>query len=235
MLPENMNKGPATDIKVRVKFSKTGSLKFISHLDLNRTMQSVFIRSKLPFWYTEGFNPHPRVAFTPPLSVGVSSLTEFMDFKMVAEVPPQEIIDKLNASFPKGLRAIECYAPASHFRDIKWSLYEIKFELMHDIPEDICQRAEEIFGADEIIIEKFSKKGEPKQVNIAQGIRFCNAVIDGNILTVNVKLSCDEFAFVNPKYIGETLAKAMPEIFADAEEESCRAAVYLEDGETLFK
>lgn len=234
MLPENMNKGPKTDIKVRVKFSKTGSLKFISHLDLNRTMQSVFLRSKLPVWYTEGFNPHPRAAFSPPLSVGVSSLTEFVDFKMVEEVPAEQIVEKLNAAFPKGLRAVACYTPASHFRDIKWSLYEIKFELMNGVPADICEKAKAALTADEIIIEKFSKKGEPKQVNIAQGLRFCDASVEGNILTVHAKLSCDEFTFVNPKYIGETLAKAMPEAFAGAEDEVCRMEVYLEDGETLF-
>ena len=87
MVPESMNKGPKPQKSVRVKFTKTGSLKFISHLDLNRTMQEVIVRSKLPVWYSEGFNPHPRIVFSPPLSVGVSSLTEFMDFKLVEEVP----------------------------------------------------------------------------------------------------------------------------------------------------
>ena len=226
MLPESVN-AVKTDIKVRVKFSKTGSLKFISHLDLNRTMQSAFLRSKLPVWYSEGFNPHPRVAFTPPLSVGVSSLTEFMDFKMVEEVAPEMIVERLNASFPTGLRASLCYAPKAHFR-------EIKFELSGKSPEDIEEKTKVALSADEIFIEKYSKKGEPKVVNIAQGIRFCSSSLDGNVFTVNVKLSCDEMAFVNPKYIAEVLEKAMPECFAGAENEVCRMEVYLADGETLF-
>ena len=50
-----------------------------------------------------------------------------------------------------------------------------------------------------------------------------------------MKLSCDTENFVNPKYIGETLAAAMPELFAGAEEETCRMEVYLADGETLFE
>lgn len=230
MLPEN-----AVNIKVRVKFSKTGSLKFISHLDLQRTMQSSFLRSKLPIWYSEGFNPHPKVVFSPPLSVGVSSLTEFVDFKMVEEVSAEEIIEKLNASFPKGLRAYACYAPAARFCDIKWGLYEIKYELCGEAPADICQKTEAALTAKEITVEKFSKKTGPKTVNIADGIRFCSADIDGNVLTVRAKLSCDDLAFVNPKYVGETLAKAMPELFEGAEEETCRMEVYLDDGETLFR
>jgi radical SAM-linked protein len=225
----------AVNIKVRIKFSKTGSLKFISHLDLQRTMQSSFLRSKLPIYYSEGFNPHPKVVFSPPLSVGVSSLTEFVDVKMLENVSFGEIMEKLNASFPKGLRAHECYTPETKFNDVKWGLYEIKYELVGEIPADICEKAKTALTAEEINVEKFSKKTGAKTVNIAGGVRFCSAELEGNILTVRTKLSCDDATFVNPKYVSETLACAMPEAFACAEEEVCRMEVYLADGETLFK
>ena len=230
MLSEN-----AVNLKIRIKFSKTGSLKFISHLDLQRTMQSSFLRSKLPIYYSEGFNPHPKVVFTPPLSVGVSSLTEFVDVKMVADVSAEEIMEKLNASFPKGLCALECYEPKAKFSDIKWGLYEIIFELPAEVPADICEKAKDALTKDEINVTKFSKKGEEKHVNIAGGIRFVGAELKDGLLFVRAKLSCDTENFVNPKYIGETLAAAMPEVFAGAEEETCRMEVYLADGETLFK
>lgn len=230
MLPEN-----AVNIKIRIKFSKTGSLKFISHLDLQRTMQSSFLRSKLPIYYSEGFNPHPKVVFTPPLSVGVSSLTEFVDVKMLADVSPEEIMEKLNASFPRGLCALECYTPAAKFTDIKWGLYEVNFELAGDIPADICEKAEAALTAEEIIVEKTNKKGEVKRVNIAEGIRFGTASLEGGVLRITANLSCDDASFVNPKYIGEVLSSAMPEVFAGAEEQTCRVAVYLADGKTLFR
>ena len=229
-MPEN-----AVNLKIRIKFSKTGSLKFISHLDLQRTMQSSFLRSKLPIYFSEGFSPHPKVVFTPPLSVGVSSLTEFVDVKMVAEVSTEEIMEKLNASFPKGLAALSVYEPKFKFSDIKWGLYEIKFESCAPISEDICEKIREALSAEEIYIEKFSKKGEAKRVNIAGGIRFKGAEVQDGVICVRAKLSCDTENFVNPKYIGETLAAAMPEIFAGAEEETCRMEVYLADGETLFE
>jgi radical SAM-linked protein len=198
-------------------------------------MQSSFLRSKLPIWYSEGFNPHPKVVFSPPLSVGVSSLTEFVDFKMVSEVPGEEIVERLNASFPKGLRAHACYAPAAHFNDIKWGLYEIKYELCGDIPADICEKAAEALSAEQIMVEKVSKKTGARIVNIAEGIRFCGAELCGAVLCVRAKLSCDDATFVNPRYVSEILAAAMPEVFANAEEEVCRMEVYLEDGETLFE
>ena len=154
---------------------------------------------------------------------------------MLENVSAEEILEKLNASFPKGLRALECYEPKTKFSDIKWGLYGVGFELRGEAPEDICQKVQAVLSADEIMIEKFSKKGEAKRVNIAEGLRFVDAKLDGGVLFVRAKLSCDTDNFVNPKYIGETLSAAMPELFAGAEEETCRMEVYLADGETLFE
>ncbi len=234
MVPESMNKGPKPQKSVRVKFTKTGSLKFISHLDLNRTMQEVIVRSKLPVWYSEGFNPHPRIVFSPPLSVGVSSLTEFMDFKLVEEVPENEIVERLNSAFPKGLAALSCYVPETRFSDIKWGLYEIKY-YVENIPDDISSRVKSVLTADSIIVEKKTKSGDAKSVDISSGIRDVDAELcEDKTLKVSVKLSCGENSFVNPRFISETLIKKIPEVFYDVEETVCRVAVYTENGETLF-
>ena len=123
--------------KIRVEFSKTGALKFISHLDLNRTVQTAFLRSKLPIWYTQGFNPHPKTVFSPPLSVGVSSECEFMDFRMNEAVDPEEVVRRLNAVFPEGLRAIAAYEPTSSFSQIAWAEYEIAFVCSNDVSAEL--------------------------------------------------------------------------------------------------
>ena len=234
MVPESMNKGPKPQKSVRVKFTKTGSLKFISHLDLNRTMQEVIVRSKLPVWYSEGFNPHPRIVFSPPLSVGVSSLTEFMDFKLVEEVAEKEIVERLNSAFPKGLTALSCYVPETRFSVIKWGLYEIKYYIENTL-DNISERIKSVLDADSIIVEKKTKSGEMKSVDISSGIRDVKVEIcEDKTLKVGVKLSCGENSFVNPRFISETLIKNIPEVFDGAEETVCRVAVYTENGETLF-
>ena len=68
-----------TPLNLRVKFSKTGRLAYISHLDLVRTMNKIVVRAKLPLWYTEGFNPKPKMVFSVPLSTGTESDVEFME------------------------------------------------------------------------------------------------------------------------------------------------------------
>ena len=64
---------------VRIKFCKIGNLQFISHLDLQRTFHRVLVRANIPMWYTKGFNPHAKLVFGVPLSVGTESMCEMAD------------------------------------------------------------------------------------------------------------------------------------------------------------
>ena len=59
--------------EVRIRFSKTGQAKYISHLDINRVFARTFARAGVKIWFTEGFNPHPYMSFSLPLSLGVES------------------------------------------------------------------------------------------------------------------------------------------------------------------
>lgn len=72
--------------KLRLRFEKTGRAIYISHLDLMRTMQRVFLRADCPLKYSEGFNPHALISILLPLSVGVGSVCELMDFQLREEV-----------------------------------------------------------------------------------------------------------------------------------------------------
>jgi hypothetical protein len=108
------------------------------------------------------------------------------------------------------------------------------FQHVMKLPE-LLEKAAEALSAEQIMVEKVSKKTGARIVNIAEGIRFCDAELCGAVLCVRAKLSCDDATFVNPRYVSEILAAAMPEVFANAEEEVCRMEVYLEDGETLFE
>ena len=71
---------------VRIKFCKTGSLQFISHLDLQRTFHRILVRAGIPMWYTKGFNPHAKLVFGMPLSVGTESVCEMADLKIERKI-----------------------------------------------------------------------------------------------------------------------------------------------------
>ena len=69
--------------KIRLEFYKKGRMKYISHLDLIRTMTGALGRSEIPVYYSEGFNPHPKMVFALPLSVGCESICEYLDIKLL--------------------------------------------------------------------------------------------------------------------------------------------------------
>ena len=66
-------------MKVRIKFSKQGNLRFVGHLDMMRYFQKAFRRSELPISYSEGFSPHQIMSFAAPLGIGMTSEAEYVD------------------------------------------------------------------------------------------------------------------------------------------------------------
>ena len=94
----------------RALFEKTGNAVWISHLDLMRVFQRAFKRAGLPLTHTQGFNPRPSVSIALPLSVGVESKCELLDFDLEGEpVPCEEICRRLNQSLVDGVLVREVY------------------------------------------------------------------------------------------------------------------------------
>ena len=87
--------------KLRLRFEKTGRAIYISHLDLMRTMQRVFLRADCPLKYSEGFNPHALISILLPLSVGVGSVCELMDFQLREDVDLAALPERLTRGHPR--------------------------------------------------------------------------------------------------------------------------------------
>ena len=94
--------------KLRLRFEKTGRAIYISHLDLMRTMQRVFLRADCPLKYSEGFNPHALISILLPLSVGVGSVCELMDFQLREDVDLAALPERLRGH-PRA-RGVPCRA-----------------------------------------------------------------------------------------------------------------------------
>ena len=113
---------------VRVWFSKTGTARYISHLDLNRCMSRAFHKAKLPLWYTEGFNPHVFLTFAAPLSLGFEGRRESMDIRLIEEIPYAELIEKLNAGLPHDIRVYAVTEPEMKGNDVANAEYVLRVE-----------------------------------------------------------------------------------------------------------
>lgn len=197
----------------RIIFSKTGKLKFISHLDLVRTMKAALLRSGVPVWYTEGFNPHPKMVFALPLSLGTESLCEYMDFKITRPMDHDEIAERLNRALPPEIQVSRAYAPKRKFNDTAWASYEIT----STEPIDITPLQKK-----ELVVLKKTKSGE-NETDIAPQIKSAEA--DG--CKAYVILRADNVNFLNPELIAKTLGLNEYSIL--------RTQVYLEDAVTCFE
>lgn len=193
-------------VTLRIKFIKRGSLQYISHLDLVRTMHKIVVRSKLPLWYSEGFNPKPKMVFAAPLSIGTESVTEYMDIRLVHRIPTEEAKDSLNANMTEEMQVIEAYYPDSKLTDLKWLEYSIDIKTKGASAE-LAQQCESALLASSVsVVKKNSdKNGEPIYMDIRPLIKCVKAGFDGELIHIDCILSADASAFLNPEYVVKAL------------------------------
>lgn len=186
-------------VPVRVKFGKTGKMKYISHLDLCRTMKSSMKRAGIPVWYTEGFNPHPKIVFSLPLSLFSESVCEFMDIKITEAMPHEEIKRRMNAAFSEDMHVYDVYTPTSKFSDIEYSEYIIDIEDAFGGKSTL-----ETMLSEPIEVIKRTKTGE-KEIDIRPLIKSCTAVEENGALKLDAVLCSNSSDFLNPEYLIKAL------------------------------
>lgn len=94
--------------KYVLKFSKEGYFKYTSHLDLLRFFKRSFKRVGIKLNYSQGFNPHPKMSFAQPLSLGYSSIGEILEFETSQDILVEDIKNKLEVIMPEGLKILDC-------------------------------------------------------------------------------------------------------------------------------
>lgn len=194
--------------EVRLRFSKTDRCKYISHLDINRCMSRALTRAKIPLWYTEGFNPHPYMAFSLPLSLGIESYVESMDIRIVGEISNNEIKKRINDMLPDGIRILEVYDEYRQDKEIAYSDYVFKIQFTDN--ELALNKIRAVLESDEIITERKVKKGKRKifkQTNLKPLIQSYNSSIRGEEIVINFRLAAGIEKNLNPTLLFDTIIK----------------------------
>lgn len=145
---------------VRVWFRKTGTARFISHLDLNRCMARAIHKAKIPLWYTEGFNPHAFLTFALPLSLGISGERESMDMKLEDNaLSDAELMERMNAGLPPDIRVYAVTEPVMKPGQITAASYRISLEVENMDAEQAAGRIAELFRSETLVVSKHTKSG----------------------------------------------------------------------------
>lgn len=224
-------------IPVRVGFFKTGALQFISHLDLTRCMTHTIARAGVPILYSQGFNPHPKMVFSLPLSIGVESIREYLDFKLVQPMDFSEIRERLNAQLPEQMQVTRVYTPQRKLDQIGYASYEICL-WMPGADSALAAELEELYHG-EMIVTKRTKSGE-KEVDISPFVRGAAVKYDAERkkIIVHAKLCADSANYLNPEYLLRGAEKYLSINFEDPFHSGysiLRRELYLADGITVFE
>lgn len=200
--------------KLRLRFTKTGKAVYISHLDLMRTMQRVFLRAGYSLKYSEGYNPHAQISILLPLSVGCSSCCELMDFQLTDEnMSLAEMPERLSRACPEGIRALEVYEEGRKVRELKWLKISGRLEYDSRSAKDVLPALESFFAGDEIIIEKKTKRGVG-QFDIVPAIKNISFSEDDDCVRMEAVISAQE-PTLNPEHIVSALRQLAPELAPD--------------------
>ena len=192
-------------IDLRAVFEKSGRAVFISHLDLFRTMQRALKRSKLPVWYSQGFNPHIYLNFPLALSLGVSSRTEFMDLSVTEMTDLDEAMDRLNAVMPEGIKILGIAEPVFQNKDIGFADYEMRF-IGREAPRRILEGVEKMLAMDVIEIDKRSKSKGTVKMDIRPHINILCTEISGEALKVSLRLPAGGTLNINSNVFADVLS-----------------------------
>lgn len=211
------------------KFTKEENIKFISHLDVLKTIQKNIRRAGLPIEYSQGFNPHMNTSIAQPLSVGVYSNGEYMDMVLITEVDEKEIVDKLNETAPSGIKYLSARAipyiegekkvpQAMALIDAARYTIKVKYTDVSKLEEEMNKLLE----VEEWNTIKKSKKGE-KEVDIRTFIKEISFWTKEEYLVLNVVISTGSREHLSAdllvQYIQDKTSNALLDSFVDIRRE----------------
>ncbi len=161
----------------RLLFEKTGRAVWISHLDLMRLFQRAFKRAGLKLTHTQGFNPRPSVSIALPLSVGVTSCCELLDFELEEAVDCALLPLLLNEKLVEGVRVVKAYEGGAKIRDLAYLHCKVQLQYDGGVPAGATDAITGLFQSEQVIVAKKTKSGIQDQdlIPMLQSISVCEA------------------------------------------------------------
>lgn len=217
----------------RLLFTKTGEAVWMSHLDLMRLFQRAFKRAGLPLKHTQGYNPRPSVSIALPLSVGVESVCELLDFDLDGEsVSCQQITDLLNGALVPGIRVLETIENGRKIKELALLSCSIILEYDQGVPEDAVEKIRSLFARESLLVEKKGKNGPTQQdiIPMIRNLRF--DVRDVNTLILHATICCQN-PTLNPAQLVSAIQTYLPEYTPDFSK--CRRLEVFDTNEQIFR
>lgn len=197
----------------RILFEKKGNAVWISHLDLMRLFQRAFKRSGLALTHTQGFNPRPSVSIALPLSVGVESNCEMLDFDLDGDKVANRIVrGKLNDYLLPGIRVIKVYDNGQKLKNLALLDTVVTLEYDNGVPENCVDALKELFSREEVLVEKKTKSNGIQDQNIIPMISSIEIEkTDDHTVEMKARICCQN-PTLNPMQLHAAIVRHLPEL-----------------------
>ena len=192
----------------RLLFEKTGDSVWISHLDLMRVFQRTFRRAGLLLKHSQGFTPRAIVSIALPLSVGVESVCELLDYELV---DGSVTVEQLNEKLPAGVRVLEIVENGRKIKELTHLRASVTMTYDHGVPESAVERLNEFYEQESLIIRKHSRKGET-ETNILPMLCEKRIMQKSNTCVEMEVLVCAQNPSLNPQLLLNALELYAPEL-----------------------
>ena len=217
----------------RLLFTKTDEAVWMSHLDLMRLFQRAFKRAGLPLTHTQGYNPRPSVSIALPLSVGVESVCELLDFDLTGEsIPCNEITQRLNKALVPGVQVLMAYETGGKIKDL--ALLDAVLTLEYDTVVDAAavDQIQDLFTRPQLTVEKKGKNGMVQQdlIPLIRSIQVDQE--DDHVITIQARICCQNPS-LNPMQIPAAISLYLPEQKPD--HVLCRRMEIFDSNHNIFR
>lgn len=187
-----------------VRFNKTGYIKYTSHLDLLRLFKRVIKRCDIKLKYSQGFNPHPKLGFAQPLSLGYESTCEILEIETVIDYETTEIIDRLSGGMPEGIEITGCDKLPDEGKTLASKVYEAEYLIMIPLngKEITPTYADDYLSQEKISAMKKQKKTKKlKEIDIRPMIKDIELNVTGDTCFMNLKCDCGSDSNLSPELV----------------------------------
>jgi radical SAM-linked protein len=217
----------------RLLFEKTGNAVWISHLDLMRLFQRAFKRAGLHLTHTQGFNPRPSVSIALPLSVGVESACELLDFDLDGDAfGNEEIALRLNSALVEGVRVLKVYDDGSKIKNLAYLACEVSMEYDAGVPAGAVDAISGMFAEESLVLEKKGKNGVVQQDVIPMIKRINAEQTDENTIVLSACVCCQNPS-LNPAQLSAAVCVYLPEFTPNFSK--CRRLEVYDINEKVFR
>lgn len=179
--------------RYRMQYSKEGTARYLSHLDLLRSFERAGRRAGLPLAFTKGFNPHPIISFAAPLGVGTAGEAEYADLELKVDLAAGEVLQALFGALPEGIRVLEVRSISDRspalMASVERATYRAKAKLKDRLGQ---QKLDDVIAAfidrPEIWVERKNKAGGKKKYDIRSGIFAISGRSENDTIIIEAEL-----------------------------------------------